>query len=239
MKDHKKLAALIKDVYEQEINADILAYNNEVIIPSKGFTDKMSRLCSTVDHPLINIIYTYRKQTACFVFVILAFICIYMGRSKSAFPDDPAAQPIVQTDAVQSEFIDEYEKDEKCQIETDIPDGFVLKDHDEQNDSAFVFYQKNEKYIYIKKYRYSISSSPYYIPNEIEMDVFGDNDGYEYTLFKNATEDSYSCIWNDGKYTCELHSNLDKKQVIDLCIGTKKEEHPYTEKYYSVNVTSP
>lgn len=186
---------------------------------SKSFDKKMKKLCKKYNHISFKLTYTSARKVIC----ILAAILILMLSSLSV----GAVRDIIKnffvehfsTHATFQYKNNSNNKDYPKTIETyyqiDPKSGFKLVEESKTKLSAVSYYEKGENDIFMIQWA----------KDEFDVDIDNEHseyrveiiDGQKYFIISYYGKKGYGFIWDNGEYIFDITSNLDKKELLNLC----------------------
>lgn len=204
--------SLQKD-YRELIQSDIPQY--EV---SDKFKKKMEKLIKYQRKPYFRFTCTAGRRAAC---IIVAVIVLSVSSLSVDAVYNTIYNFIVKTFSDHDEI--SYNNDSDSYPETieeeyvisNIPEGFELTEHHENENMVASVYLNEDKYIMLEqtvKYGFILNHDNEYSTAE----NYTDENGQEYIIRITDTAD-IAVLWDNGEYIFQIYSNLDKDSVLDLC----------------------
>lgn len=101
---------------------------------------------------------------------------------------------------------------------TGMPEGFELVERNESPGWITTWYEKGDDYIHIDQTVYACFTVC--LDNEHStFEYFTDTSGKKYLI--QDTGYDYDIIWNNGDYIFDIDGNLDKDEMLELCMSMK------------------
>lgn len=215
------------EVFESELNDFFAGIDLEQPHTfSDKFNRRMSKLIKRREKSYYIMISTAGRRAACIILMIvmLSASTLTVKAVRDAVYDFIMRIFGDHTEvAVEDGNSNEYpETIEEEYCISDLPKGFEIADENRLVKKYFVLYSNGKKYIMFSQYTMDYYKNNY--DNELsDFEKLIDSDT-EYLVRHSNFDDSITIIWNNGRYVFEMNGNLDKKQLLDLCKSTKKQE---------------
>lgn len=227
MQEYEILRKALEEVTDEYSDEYISAPYDEEHIFSDRFNKKMDKLVRRRSSSYYEFICTSGRRAACTAAaIVLIFSCSMSVRAcreavyrfvVNAFSDHDNVVVDKQEDIASPATI------EQVYTIAALPEGFEETSHSETGSSVFTAYMNGEKFILFSQY--TADSYNKDIDNEHSgFEETADKDGAKYLIHSDANDNSYTVIWNKDGYVFEIHSNINKEALLDLCRDTKKSD---------------
>ena len=213
------LQKVFNEEYEKDMN-ELDQIEDHVF--SVKHEKKMVKLIKRQKKPYFKLICTGGRRAACIIaaIIILSASALSVEAVRKAifdfiisiFSDHNVITVEEGTDSGYPETIEEE------YYISDLPEGFTLFQETKLENKIYKVYTNDDKYIILQqkvKLNYK-----HYNDNENNQRISTYQYGnIEYYIIETSNDIRY--IWDDGRYILELHSNINKADVFNLCTSTK------------------
>lgn len=213
----------LQKVFNEEFEKDMNELDQiEDHVFSVKHEKKMVKLIKRQKKPYFKLICTGGRRAACIIAAIILLSASALSVEAvrkaifdfiiSIFSDHNVITVEEGTDSGYPETIEEE------YYISDLPEGFTLFQETKLENKIYKVYTNDDKYIILQqkvKLNYK-----HYNDNENNQRISTYQYGnIEYYIIETSNDIRY--IWDDGRYILELHSNINKADVFNLCTSTK------------------
>ena len=220
------IKAIIGNAMEEVLDEEFAEYINTLPIYadhqfSERHNRKMNKLIRIQRKPYFSLISTAGRRAACIIvaFVVLSASALSVKAIREAFFDFITSifsdHNVVTTESgTDSEYPGTIEEEYYISA---LPEEFVVTDTIDTENIKYHSYFRNSDYVIFTQFTKSEYEQNY--DNEYTEYKELIDDDEKYLVIENEYDTTY--IWDNGKYIFTIQSNLDKKDIIDLCKSTK------------------
>ena len=185
---------------------------------SSKFKKKMEKLIKYQRKPYFRLTCTAGRRAACIIVAVIvmsvsslsatgAYKTIY-NFIVNTFSDHDEISYINDSDSYPETIEEEY-------VISNIPEGFELIEHHENENMVASVYLNEDKYIIFEqtvKYGFTLSHDNEYSTTE----NYTDENGQEYIIRITDSVDIF-VLWDNGDYFFRISGNLDKESALNMC----------------------
>ena len=225
MFDNPLVLQAIQEVFNERFDDEMKELESEEPhIFSEKHNKKMAKLIKDQKKPYFTLICTAGRRAACIVaaILILSASALSVKAIREAvfdfimriFSDHTIVTTESGTDAGYPETIEEE------YYISELPEGFEQTQYGLSISALSISYSNNlGKYVLFTQRTKSKYGTNY--DNRTEIEIITHN-GVDYMMIEYNNDVTY--IWDNGRYTFEITSNLDKNRLLELCDSTKIKE---------------
>lgn len=222
MSEFSILSNALREVFEPQIDEFLKTVDLELHYEfSDKYNRKINKLIKRREKPYFKLICTTWRRVVC----TAAAVIIILASSLSVEAVRETIHDFLMnifkgyTTVSVSETIKEYPTviEEEYEI-SNLPEGFELSEYFCDEKSVFSAYFNGEKYIFFEQTVY-YDFKANFDNSRSEFEYYTDISGQEYLI--HDTGGDYCVTFNNGKYIILITSNLDKKEIMNLCKDTK------------------
>ncbi|MCH5193306.1 MAG: DUF4367 domain-containing protein [Oscillospiraceae bacterium] len=222
MSEFSILSSALGEVFEPQIDEFLKTVDLELHYKfSDKYNRKINKLIKRREKPYFKLICTTWRRVVC----AAAAVIIILASSLSVEAVRETIHDFLMnifkgyTTVSVSETIKEYPTviEEEYEI-SNLPEGFELSEYFDDENSVFAAYFNGEKYIFFQQTVY-YDFNANFDNSHSEFEYYTDISGQEYLIHDTGRD--YCVTFNNGKYIILITSNLDKKEIMNLCKDTK------------------
>ena len=218
--------AIIGNAMEEVLAEEFAEYINDLPLYtdhqfSERHNRKMNKLIRIQRKPYFKLISTAGRRAACIIvaFIVMSVSALSVKAIREAFFDFITRifsdhNVVTVESGTDSEYPGTIEEEYYISA---LPEEFVVTDTIDTENIKYHSYFRNSDYVIFTQFTKSEYEQNY--DNEYTEYKELIDDDEKYLVIENEYDTTY--IWDNGKYIFTIQSNLDKKDIIDLCKSTK------------------
>ena len=219
----------LQKVFNEEFEKDMNELDQmEDHVFSVKHEKKMKKLIKRQKKPYFKLICTGGRRAACIIaaiFILSASALSVEAVRKaifdfiiSIFSDHNVITVEEGTDSGYPEKIEEeYDFSE-------LPEGFEREYYEKTEASVSSYYSKKDKFIVLRQNIKATYKNIYDTEHMYNVQIIQELNQEFYIIER---EKSNIIIWDNGKYVFTVSSNIDKNDMIEMCISTKIKDDSY------------
>ena len=225
MNEYSIFQKALGEVFESELNEFLAGVDlDQPHTFSDKFNRKMDKLIKRREKSYYTLISTAGRRVACIILILvmLSASSLTVKAVRDAVYDFIMRIFGDHTEViVENDISNDYPKtiEDEYYI-SELPEGFELTEENKSKYKYFALYSNGQNYIMFYQYTMGYYNNNYNNErSDFEKSI--DSESVDYIFHYAIVDDSYTIIWKNNLYVFEIHSNLDRSDIIKLYNSTK------------------